>query len=182
MLSFLLPMCIVAGYAVNELLTNKDVIIRALGGLVLLLAAGILGYQTYDLNFLRYDDDSQAYVYAHTRRGFHDLIKQIEYYAEKSGKGKDVSVEIISPEYWSMPWYMREYPKAIFHGNFADVVSSEMIVASEAQKAELNKRYAAHYKYVGKYALRPGVELYLLVRKDLADADAKEIYTIGSTP
>ena len=181
-LSFLLPMCIVGGYAVNELITNKDAIVKTLGGLVLFLAAGILGYQTYDLNFLRYDDDSQAYVYAHTRRGFHDLIKQIEYYAEKSGKGKDVSVEIISPEYWSMPWYMREYPKAIFHGNFADVVASEMIVASEAQKAELNKRYAAHYKYVGKYALRPGVELYLLVRKDLADADAKEIYTIGSTP
>ena len=181
-LSFILPMCIIAGYAVNELLTNKDVIIKTLGGLVLFLAAGILGYQTYDLNFQRYDDDSQAYVYAHTRRGFHDLINQIEYYADKSGKAKDASIEIISPEYWSMPWYMRDYPKAIFHGNFTDTNSSEMLVASMAQKGELTRRYGAHYKYVGTYPLRPGVDLILLVRKDLADSDAKEIYTIGNAP
>jgi uncharacterized protein (TIGR03663 family) len=181
-LSFILPMCIIAGYAVNELLTNKDVIIRALGGLVLLLAAGILGYQTYVLNFQKYDDDSQAYVYAHTRRGFHDLIGQIEYYAEKSGKDKDASIEVISPEYWSMPWYMREYPKAVFHGNFVDSNTSEMIVASMAQKSELSRRYAANYKYIGTHPLRPGVDLILLVRKDLADSDAKEINTIGSAP
>ncbi len=179
-LSFILPMCIVAGYAINELLTNKDIIIKALGGLVLFLAAGILGYQTYDLNFVRYDDDSQAYVYAHTRRGFHDLIHQIEYYSDKGGKGKDASIEIISPEYWSMPWYMRDYPHAIFHGGFADATTSEMIVASTAQKNELSKRYGAHYKYIGTYPLRPGVDLMLLVRKDLADPDAKEIYTIDN--
>jgi hypothetical protein len=141
----------------------------------------ILGYQTYDLNFQKYDDDSMPYVYAHTRRGFLDLINKIEYYADKSGRGKDASIEVISPDYWSMPWYMRDYPKAIFHGRFTDVNSSEMIVASEAQKAELAERYAAHYKYAGKYPLRPGVELYLLVRRDLADADTKEISEIGST-
>jgi hypothetical protein len=78
-----------------------------------------------------------------------------------------------------MPWYLRDYPKAIFHGKFADANASEMVVASEAQKGELTERYAAHYKYVGTYPLRPGVELYLLVRRDLADAGAKEIYQIG---
>ena len=181
-LSFILPMCLIAGYAVNDLLSNKDVIIRALGALVLLLAAGILGYQTYVLNFQKYDDDSQAYVYAHTRRGFHDLIRQIEYYAGKSGKGKDAAIEIVSPEYWSMPWYMREYPKAVFHGTFTNTSTSEMIVASTAQKNELNKRYGADYKYIETYPLRPGVDLILLVRKDLADADAKEIYTLGNAP
>jgi len=79
-----------------------------------------------------------------------------------------------------MPWYMREYPKAIFHGNLMDTITSEMIVASTAQKDELNRRYAANYKYIGTYPLRPGVDLILLVRKDLADANAKEIYTIGN--
>ncbi|MBA2493233.1 MAG: glycosyltransferase family 39 protein, partial [Acidobacteria bacterium] len=57
-LSFLLPMCIVAGYAVNELVAARDVIVKVLGGLLLAFAVGILGYQTYDLNFQRYDDDS----------------------------------------------------------------------------------------------------------------------------
>jgi uncharacterized protein (TIGR03663 family) len=178
-LSFLLPMCIIGGYGVNELLAAKDKIVKLLGALVLLFAAAILGIPTYDLNFQRYDDDSMPYVYAHTKRGFHDLIKQIEYYADKSGKSKDAAIEIVSPDYWSMPWYMREYPKAIFHGQFADATASEMIVASTAQTAELNRRYGASYKHAGTYPLRPGVDLILLVRKDLAEANAQDIYKIS---
>ena len=58
------------------------------------------------------------------------------------------------------------------------MLKSELIVASTAQLGELNKRYGANYKYVGTYPLRPGVDLMLLVRKDLANADAKEIFTL----
>lgn len=178
-LSFLLPMCVVAGYGINELITNKDRIVKLLGALVLALSIAILGYQTYDLNFQRYDDDAMPYVYAHTKRGFLDLINKIEYYAEKSGEGKDAAIEIVSPDYWSMPWYLRDYKSAVFHGQFADVSTSEMIVASTAQKAELNRRYGARYKYAGTYPLRPGVDLFLLVRKNLADEGTREIYNIG---
>ncbi len=178
-LSFTLPMCIIAGYGINELVASRDLAVKILGGIMLATAVFILGYQTYDLNFQRYDDDSMPYVYAHTKRGFLDLISKVEYYADKSGKGKNASIEIVSSDYWSMPWYLREYPKAIFHGRFVDANTSEMIVASEAQKAELSERYAAHYKYAGTFPLRPGVELYLLVRRDLAEADASEISQIG---
>ena len=107
--------------------------------MLMIFAVVVLGYQTYDLNFVRYDNDTMPYVYAHTKRGFLDLIKQIEYYADKSGKGKDASIEIVSPDYWSMPWYMRDYPKAIFHGQLADANTSEMVVASQAQKAETQR-------------------------------------------
>ncbi|MCY7345783.1 MAG: hypothetical protein LH614_06120, partial [Pyrinomonadaceae bacterium] len=179
--SFTLPMCLIAGYAINELIVSRGVPVKIFGGILTVAAAAILAFQTYDLNFQRYDDDSMTYVYAHTKRGFLDLIGEIERYAEKSGKGKDASIEIVSPDYWSMPWYLREYPKAVFHGKFADANASEMVVASDAQKDELSERYAAHYKYAGTYPLRPGVELYLLVRRDLADAGAKEIYQIAET-
>ena len=178
-LSFTLPMCIIAGYAINELVRSRDAAVKILGGILTAVALTILGYQSYELNFLKYDDDSMPYVYAHTRRGFLDLIERIEYYAEKSGKGKEATIEIVSPEYWSMPWYTRDYPKAGYHGRLVDANASEIIVASDAQKSELAGRYAAHFKYVGTYPLRPGVELHLLVRKDLAEAGAKEIYQIG---
>ena len=49
-----------------------------------------------------------------------------------------------------------------------DAVSSENLVA----------KYGAHYKWAGTYPLRPGVELYLLVRKDIAGPEAKEIDSI----
>jgi uncharacterized protein (TIGR03663 family) len=181
-LSFLLPMCVVGGYGIDELTRSKDKVVKFLGWLLLIVAALILAYQTYDLNFQRYDDDREPYVYAHTKRGFHDLIGKIEYYAEKSGKGKDAAVIVVSPDYWSMPWYMRDYKNAVFPGQFADANTAEMIVASTAQKGELNEKYGAHYKYAGTYPLRPSVDLILLVRKNLADADAQDLYKIGEMP
>lgn len=178
-LSFLLPMVIIAGYGINELFAARDVLLKILAGLLTAAAIGILGYQSYDLNFVRYDDDSIPYVYAHTTRGFLDLIKQIELYAEKSGKGKQATIEVVSPDYWAMPWYTREYPKANYHGRIVSANTAEMILAKkDDQEADVIREYSAHYKWVGTYPLRPGVELLLLVRKDLTDSDAKELYKL----
>lgn len=177
-LSFLLPMCIIAGYGINEMFRGS-VAEKGIGVILAVAATGVLAYQTYDLNFVRYDDDSIPYIYAHTKRGFLDLIKKIEYYADKSGKGKEARVEVVSPDYWSMPWYMNDYKNAVFHGNFVDANTAEMIVAKKGEdEVELVTRYVAHYKMAGEYPLRPGVDLLLLVRKDLADSDAKELYTL----
>ncbi len=176
-LSFILPMCIVAGYGLNEIFSHRDVMLKAFAGLLTLGAVSVLGYQTYDLNFVRYDDDSMPYVYAHTTRGFHDLIKEIERYAEKSKKGKEVTIEIVSPDYWPMPWYMREYSHANFHGKIIEANTAEMIVAKkDEQDVEITNKYADHYKMAGEYPLRPGVELVLLVRRNLADPGTREIY------
>ena len=198
-LSFTLPMCVIAGYGINELARSKNVLQKALAGILGLVSIGILSYQTYDLNFVRYDSDRMPYVYAHTERGFLDLISEIERYAKKSGKGLDAKIEIVSPDYWSMPWYLNDYPNAVFHGQIADVTSSEIIVASQKQldaeagkgvhdlpdskKAEpsqetVEAKYGKRYKYVGTYPLRPGVKLLLLVRNDIAGSEAKSVYDI----
>ncbi len=182
-LSFLLPMCIAAGYAVNELLASTNIGAKVLGGVLAITATCILAFQTYDLNFVRYDSDAMPYVYAHTKRGFLDLIKQIEHYADKSRLGKEAKIEIVSPDYWSMPWYMNDYPNAVFDGKLVDATTAEMIVAKkEEQDAEVVARYALHYKYAGEYPLRPGVDLILLVRNDLADSDAQDIYEVFGEP
>ncbi len=177
-LSFTLPMCIIGGYAINELAKAKSVIQKIFAGILTVLSIFILTYQTYDLNFKRYDDEKMPYIYAHTERGFLGLIDEIKRYAAKSKNGNDATIEVVSPDYWSMPWYLNDYPKANFHGRFVDANTAEMVVASESQLSELAPRYSAHYKYAGTYPLRPGVKLYLLVRKDLADTMAKEIYQI----
>lgn len=182
-LSFLLPMCIIGGYAINELLRSTDLRQKIAGIFLGIAATFILAYQTYDLNFVRYDDNDLPYIYAHTTRGFLDLIAKIEYYADKSDAKKDATVEIVSPDYWPMPWYLNDYKNARFSGSLVDANTAEMIVAKkEEQEAEIMIRYAAHYKYVGEYPLRPGVDLILLVRKDLADSDAQDIHAVFGVP
>ena len=182
-LSYLLPMCIAAGYAAGELLTSRQLVEKALGAILTVGATVILAYQTYDINFVRYDDDRMPYIYAHTKREFLDLVRQIEYYADKSGQGKQAKIEIVSPDYWSLPWYMNDYPNAVFQGKPVDVSTAEMIVAKkDEQDAEIVSRYGARYRYAGVYPLRPGVDLVLLVRRDLADSDTRDIYSVFGDP
>ena len=175
-LSFLLPMGIIAGYGINEMVRIKNTSLTAAAGLLAVTATAVLAYQAYDLNFVRYDKDDRPYVYAHTKREFLDMMAKIEGYATKSGKGTDTQVDIVSPDYWPMVWNVRNYPKAVFHGRMIDSSNAEMIVAKKGdQDRDVIAKYSENYKYEGIYPLRPGVDLVLLVRNDLADGNAKEL-------
>lgn len=181
-LSFLLPMCIIAGYSINELAASKDIPRKALAAILAVAASGVLAYQTYELNFVRYDDNDMPYIYAHTKREFLDMMNKIEYYADKSKRGKQATIEIVSPDYWPMVWYTRDFDHANYTGQLVDANASEMIVSKKDDQDEaVIRRYSAHYKYVGTYPLRPGVDLRLLVRKDLADKDAQELYRMNNS-
>ena len=182
-LSFFLPMCLIAGYGLGELIASKNKALKAAAIASAILGTSILAYQSFSLNFVRYDDEEMGYVYAHTKRGFLDLIHEIDRYAEKSGRGTDATIEIVSPEYWPMTWYLNDYDHANFHGNLTDANTAEMIVAKkDDQDAAIIQRYSAHYKLAGVWPLRPGVDLTLLVRKDLADREAQEVYKVTEYP
>ncbi len=179
-LSYLLPMCIIAGYGLGEMISSKKVSLKAVAAALTLCGVAVLSYQAYQIAFVRYDDEEMVYVYAHTKRQALDLVAQIDHFAEKSGKGTDATVEFVSPDYWPLTWYMLKYPHANFNGALVDATTSEMVVAKKVdQDAAAIQRYSAHYKFVGVYALRPGVDLMLLVRKDLADPQDQELYKIN---
>jgi predicted membrane-bound mannosyltransferase len=179
-ISFILPMCIAGGYAINEMLTAKNPSLKITGGLLAAIATAVLAYQTYDLNFVRYDDEDQPYIYAHTHREFLDLMNDIERYAGKSVRGKDAKIEVVSVDYWPMVWYLRDYTQANFHGFMISTTDGEMIVAKKRdQDDEVIRKFSSDYRFTGRtYHLRSGVDLVLLVRKDLADPDAQELYRI----
>ena len=179
-ISFLLPMCIAAGYAINEMAAAKNSSVKMLAILLTVTSTVVLAYQSYELNFVDYDDEDRALIYAHTSREFHDMVDRIEYYAEKSGRGKEAKIEIVSPDYWPLVWYLRDYKQANFHGRLVDSTDAEIIVAKKKdQDTEVIRKYSARYAYIDSFHLRSGVDLVLLVRKDLADSDAKEVYRIG---
>jgi uncharacterized protein (TIGR03663 family) len=180
LLSFLLPMCLAAGYGLNEMINSREVMLR--GAAVALLGIGsvVLLHQTYQHNFVRHDDEEMTYVYAHTRRGFLDLMDKVYYYSEKSGKDKEARIEIVTPDYWPMTWYLKDHKQAMFNGSPVDASTAEMIIAKKDQQDTIMiSKYAPHYKYEGVYPLRPGVNLVLLVRNDLIDpADAKDVHKV----
>lgn len=174
-LSFLLPMCLIGGYAINETLASKNTLVKLLGGLLAVTATGVLAYQTYLINFVKYDDESMPYVYAHTKRGFLDLVAEMNRIAEKDG-GRYAKAQVMSSEYWPMPWYTKDLREVAYAARIGDAKNDVFIVTRKGDKEdEVIRRFSKDYKYVGTYPLRSGVDLHLLVRRDLAESDAKEI-------
>ncbi len=184
-LSYILPMCMIAGYGVGEFIQSKDFRLNMAGFVLLIVGTVVLSYQTYELNFVRWDDDQMPYVYAHTRRGFEDMMAKIDHYAEKSGKGKDAVIDVVSPDYWPMTWYTVNYNHVGYHGHLVDTQAELIVTKKKDQDQAAIQKYSEHYKFAGWYPLRPGVDLVLLVRNDIADPDAKpmsDILTAPNTP
>jgi len=135
----------------------------------------IPGYQTLDLNFINYDNDDRyyVYVYAHTRRETLALIDQINQLAQRTRQGSQMGITIVSPDYWPLPWYLRDYNRVGYHGRISPS-TEPVILASVGQAEEVQTTYGDRYhqihsgfNLVGSFPLRPGVDLLLYTRREL---------------
>ncbi len=137
------------------------------------IAVAVLSYQMYQLNFVHYDDDQYPYVYAHTRREMLAMLAEVDRIATRLKTGNDTGIALVSPDYWPLPWYFRDYKRV---GYYQQVVPTNepVIIGSKAQEEQLKATYGDRYQLInsgvddGAYALRPGVDLLLYVRKDVA--------------
>ncbi len=173
-LNFIIPLALTAGYALNFAYDKlREAEQPWLFVPVSLLLATFCGYQLYQLNFIHYDDDVLPYVYAHTKRQMLTLVDEVERIAQKNGSGTDTGVALVSPDYWPLPWYFRDYKKV---GYYTQIVPTNepIIIGSMAQEEQLRQNYGDRYDRLnsninedGSYPLRPGVELLLYVRRDV---------------
>jgi uncharacterized protein (TIGR03663 family) len=168
-LSWLLPLAIVGGYAIDKLYRARArgwrVVSLALLGVCLLIAA----IQAYELNFVHYDDDTYPYVYAHTRREFHDLIARMEEITARTGNKYDagINVAVENQEYWPLPWYIRDYKRIGYTGHVVET-NDAVILVKVSQVPQVETLLGSRYVRIGgTYPLRPGVDLALYGRRDL---------------
>ena len=135
----------------------------------------IPGYQTIDLNFINYDNDNRyyVYVYAHTRRETLRMLDEINKIAERTHQGEDTGITIVSPDYWPLPWYLRDYKRVGYHGHM-NPSNEPIIIARQDQAADVQATFGDRYQQIpsgvnatGSFALRPGVDLLLYTRREL---------------
>ena len=135
----------------------------------------IPGYQTFDLNFLNYDNDNRyyVYVYAHTRRETLKLLDEINRVAERTHQGSETGITIVAPDYWPLPWYLRNYKRVGYHGHMTPS-TEPLIIARQDQAAEVQATFGDRYQQIqsgfntaGSFPLRPGVDLLLYTRAEL---------------
>ena len=169
-LNFIIPLSLIGGYAVQRIFELERGQLRLPIAIVVL--ASLLGlYQTIDLNFFNYDNDSTyyVYVYAHTKRGTKDLVDVIERVVKEGGQGGKTGITIVSPDYWPLPWYLRQYTRVGYYGRMSPS-TEPLIIASVGQRAEMESLFGGLYEEVpssvpgGAFELRPGVDLVLYRR------------------
>ena len=170
LLNFVVPLALIAGYAVQVLFEFEGGQLRLMGA-ALVIAISVAAYQMIDLNFVNYDNDNESYVYvyAHTTRGLLDLVKEVDRIA-KEEDGARTGITIVSPDYWPLPWYFRNYTRVGYYGRLAQT-TEPIIIANENQQADVDANYGEVYQQVmsqhegGTFELRPGVKLLLYRRR-----------------
>jgi uncharacterized protein (TIGR03663 family) len=201
MLSFIVPLALIGGYAVewaNRQLQEYGIsksgrVLAAVAVCALItglvpnavlamfdkpknLRTAIPAYQTIDLNFANYDNDDEyyVYVYAHTRRDLLKLVDDINLVAQHTPKPNEIGITIVSPDYWPLPWYFRDYTRVGYYAHMAPT-EEPIVIASETQRAEAQANFGSRYRLVssglnenGAFALRPGVDLLLFVKRDIS--------------
>ncbi|HEV3468403.1 MAG TPA: flippase activity-associated protein Agl23 [Pyrinomonadaceae bacterium] len=140
------------------------------------LACALCAYQAWVVNFREYDNDRYPYVYSHSQREMLALVAEVERLAGRTGRGTETAVSVASPEYWPLPWYLRDYTGVGYHGSVSArydpqatpiVIGRESDNPTEDQLGKLRPALGPDYQKVGTYALRPGVRLALFARRDL---------------
>jgi uncharacterized protein (TIGR03663 family) len=178
MLSLILPLALMAGYLIEEAFQAgaNGGFAFALGVFAFLAtAAGVVFslYQAIDVSFIHYDDDSYAYVYAHTNRDFLGLINEIESIAADNPAKKTIGIAVVSLEHWPMPWYLRDYPNVGYWGSVAawekgSNKSEPIVIALEPQVPEVERLLGDKYRRYSTHELRPGNMLVMFVRKEVS--------------
>ena len=177
MLNFLVPLAIAAGYAFEQIYkqtkAKQPVISLAAAITISTVALGVSGYQMIQLNFLHYDEGSYAYPYAHTYRDIFSLLDEIDELGKRAGSGEQTEIEVASPDYWPLPWYLRNHHQTAFYGKLVSF-TAPIIIASVNQQPEIEGTFGKEYQLVnsnlnskGTYRLRPGVDLVIFARTDL---------------
>ena len=170
-LNFVVPLALIAGYSLQAIYELDGGQLR-LVSVVLLIVIGIATYQSIDLNFINYDNDKPkyVYVYAHTKRGMIELVNEIDRIA-KTQQGNQTGITIVSPDYWPLPWYFRNYTRVGYFGRMS-ATTEPIIIARTDQKPEIDRSFGEVYRQVpskqgddGSYELRPGVSLLLYERR-----------------
>ncbi|HET7168864.1 MAG TPA: flippase activity-associated protein Agl23 [Candidatus Limnocylindrales bacterium] len=165
-LNMLLPLALLAGHAIQEGWSAAG---RWRPAVPLVLVAGLAlsTYQAVDLSYRQYDTEgAYPYVFVHSTRDMLTMVDDIEAIADRAGTGRDTGIVFMSPDYWPLPWYFRDYPRAGFFGQIVDTTEA-VVVANVNQQAEVEPKLGTGYVRTRTYNLRPGVDLVVYVRSDV---------------
>ena len=165
-LNFLPPFALSAGYLVSTLARIRfdgwRQLVLAVGGVVLVVTT----YQTVRLNFLRFDDDRQPYVYAQTSREVLALVDAVGDLVGRTSKRVPVVVMVPHEYQFPLPWYLRDV--AAGYPGKVETLDEGIAILTESQEQEALRVLGDRFVRIGTYHLRTGTRLVVYASSWLA--------------
>jgi predicted membrane-bound mannosyltransferase len=191
MISFLIPMAIISGHAAEQIYRAlPEMALKLLWAVVLTTVLILSGVLAWKVNFRKPDDNSNSsgyftrageklqlkpytdglhgYVYAQTDRDFFNLVQAIKDEAGKLPARNHTGIYVASPDYWPLPWSLRDYDKVAYTGNLPaepQKISQPIIIAGAGQRSELDG-LPGWRALPQSFTLRPSVTLVIYVRDE----------------
>jgi uncharacterized protein (TIGR03663 family) len=180
MVSMLIALAVFSGYVAQELFSLLRDAAPQLAFVALLIAVAVpMAKTSWQVNFVHYADnenqtgylkawgerlklraytDTQyGYVYAQTDKDLLNLVQEIE-------RVKPSSIQIASPDYWPLPWYLRNYQIAGYSQEVPENFDGPALIAAANQQEEAARKLQRYRQK--EFVLRPGVNLLLFVKEN----------------
>ncbi len=194
MISFLIPMALLSGYAAGQIYgAARLTSLRLLWALALVAVLISNANLAWRVNFDKHDDNGNSsgygagigkrlelrpyvdgtygYVYAQTDRDIFKLVQTIKDEAGKLPSRNRTGIYVASPDYWPLPWYLRDYDQTAFTGSLPATIgeppniTQPIIIANVSQQSELDGMPG--WRVLPQvFKLRPGVDLVIYVRHE----------------
>ena len=183
LLGFLYGMILLAGTGLGVIIKLQKKMISRIAVIMLLVMGGFhLTWQAVQANYRYSSDPVNPYVYAHPGRDVFKMVQRIEEISKVHPDKHNMYIQVIcsNNDYWPLPWYLRSFPQIGWWNKVDKNVpaASLIIISPEMEKDLIKKLYESpppgkKHLYVSLFdsytELRPGVELFGYVRKDLWD-------------
>jgi uncharacterized protein (TIGR03663 family) len=144
-LSFWMGIIILAGYGFYSISACihgnrlKTFLIIAIS-----LAVFHLGWQSYQLNFIEYENPENPYVYAHPQKDIFRILEPLQVIAENHPQKKNIHIQVIvkDNDYWPLPWYLRDFNAVGWWDSVDnDIPSADVIIAGPEMEEDLIHKF-----------------------------------------
>jgi len=164
-LNILAPLCLPAGAGLSDLCRQSGRCHKtAVWALLLPILFG-LGTETRRLCFQEPADERNPLAYSPTVPDVNGLVQKLDDFASHSSKGRKNLIQVIGPDYWPLPWYLRRYPNVGYWQQTPDKCNGDAFITSPENAGPLREKLTGNWEG-HPFGLRPEVLAILFLKND----------------
>ncbi|HKB92251.1 MAG TPA: hypothetical protein VKC60_17170, partial [Opitutaceae bacterium] len=130
---------------------------------IVILAAFVataLCSETYRVCFKYPTHQLNPYAYSSTAPDINRLVERLEELAATNPRGKNILIQVVSKDYWPLPWYLRKFPNVGYWNEVPATLPGDAILTSPSENEEIQRRMPKDYQ-VEFFGLRTDVLILL---------------------